>query len=86
MRFEVLTATCMKMAVFWMLHRVVWSISTRVSEELTASIIRLVNYLMMEAVSSSETSVSIYVTTRYNIQKTAILITVYSGASYWTIS
>jgi hypothetical protein len=42
-----------------MLHRVVWLVLTVVSEELSVSIA-----LMMEAVSSSETSVNIYQTTR----------------------
>jgi hypothetical protein len=59
--FKVLTETIMKMVVFW---NVVWCsfvILTDISEELTASIFRV------EAVSSSETSVNIYQTTRCNI-------------------
>jgi hypothetical protein len=43
-----------------MLRRVIWHILTDVSEVLTASNIKA----MMEAVSTSETSVNIYQTTR----------------------
>jgi hypothetical protein len=50
------------MAVLWDMRRVVWYILTVVSEVLTTSIITA-----MEAVSSSETSVNIYQTTRRNI-------------------
>jgi hypothetical protein len=46
-----------------MLHRVVWQVLAEVSEKLTASIIMA----MMETVSSSEMSVSVYQTTRRNI-------------------
>jgi hypothetical protein len=46
-----------------MLHRVVWYILTDVSEELTASTIRAV----VEAVNSSETSISISHTALRNI-------------------
>jgi hypothetical protein len=51
-----------------MLHRVVWYKLTDVSEVLTASIIRA-TVLMMEAVSSSETSVNFYQTALCNIPK-----------------
>jgi hypothetical protein len=82
-RFQLLTATCMKMGVFWnvvpcslvdtdrrfrgayCLHHQD-EILTDVSEVLTTSIIRSI-VLMMEAVSTSESSVSIYQTTRRNI-------------------
>jgi hypothetical protein len=59
LRFHVLTAASMKMTVFWDAAR-----SSLVSEVLTASIIRT---LMMEAVSTSEASVSFYETARRNI-------------------
>jgi hypothetical protein len=39
-RFEVLTAANMKMALFWLLHRAVWQKFTDVSKVLVASIIR----------------------------------------------
>jgi hypothetical protein len=50
-----------------MLHRVAWYILTRVSEDLTASTIMMMTTLTMEAVSSSETLVSMYQTPRCNI-------------------
>jgi hypothetical protein len=50
MRFQILTATSMKMAVFWDVAPCSLVILTDVSEEFTV--------LMMEAVSTSETSVS----------------------------
>jgi hypothetical protein len=58
-----------KMAVFWNAE-----ILTDVSEGLTASIIRLITLitLMMMAVSSSETLVNIYQTTRCNIPEPQI--------------
>jgi hypothetical protein len=65
----------MKMAVFWNVAHVVWEILTNVSEELTASIIRVMSLLMMEAVSSSETSVNIYQTTQCNISEDSHLHT-----------
>jgi hypothetical protein len=49
-----------------MLHSVVWYKFTDVSEVLIASIIRKMN-LMMEAASTSQTSVKFYQTTRRNI-------------------
>jgi hypothetical protein len=39
-RFQVLTPANMKMAVFWLLRRVVWKKFTDVSEVLAACIIR----------------------------------------------
>jgi hypothetical protein len=48
-----------------MLCRVVWQKLTDVSEVLTASIITTT--LMMQAVNTSETSVSFYQTTRHKI-------------------
>jgi hypothetical protein len=52
-----------------MLHRVVrWWMFTNVSEVLTASIIRAITHrLMMEAVSTTETSVNFYQTSRRDI-------------------
>jgi hypothetical protein len=50
-----------------LLRRVVWYIKTDVSEVLTVSFIRAMSTLMMRAVSTSETSVNIYETTRRNI-------------------
>jgi hypothetical protein len=43
-----------------MLRRVVWKKFTDVSEVFTASVIRAMSALMMEAVSTSETSVNFY--------------------------
>jgi hypothetical protein len=57
-------ATSVKMAVFWDVAPCVWERLTDVSEVLTASIIIA---LMMETVSTSEPSVSIYQTTWRNI-------------------
>jgi hypothetical protein len=62
-RVQVLTAASMKMTVFWHVTPVGWQILTDISEELTASIIAL----MMVAASTSETSGSLYQTTRRNI-------------------
>jgi hypothetical protein len=50
-----------------MLHRLFWYKLTDVSEVLTASIIKTIA-LMMEAVSTSETSVSFYQTTRHILE------------------
>jgi hypothetical protein len=69
-RFWVQTATSMKMAVCRILRSVAWNILTDVSVVLTAFIIRS---LMMEAVSSSETSVNIYRTTRRNVAENSHL-------------
>jgi hypothetical protein len=52
-----------------MLYRIVWKMLTDVSEELTASIIRV------EAVSSSETSINMYQTTRCNVPEDSHLHT-----------
>jgi hypothetical protein len=49
-----------------MLRRVVWYKFTDVSVVLAASIIRAMIALIMEAVSTSETSVNFYHTTRHN--------------------
>jgi hypothetical protein len=49
----------MKMSVFWDMRRVVWPKFIDVSEVLTASIMRAIA-LMIEAVSTSETSVTFY--------------------------
>jgi hypothetical protein len=65
--FQVLTATSLKMAVFWDVARYCVVNNDRCSEERIASIIRTMIALLMEAVGSSETSVNIYQTTRYNI-------------------
>jgi hypothetical protein len=43
-----------------MLHRVVWKILTKTKEELTASTITVMTTLKMEAVSFSETLISMY--------------------------
>jgi hypothetical protein len=43
-----------------MQYQVVWQILTDNSEEITPSIMREMNALMMEATGSSESSVSIY--------------------------
>jgi hypothetical protein len=50
-----------------MLHRVVWWKLTYVSDVLTASIIRAIIVMLMEAVSTSETSTNFYQTTWYNV-------------------
>jgi hypothetical protein len=47
-------------------HRIVWHKFTDVSEVSTASIIRMIIALMMEAENISETSVKFYQTTRRN--------------------
>jgi hypothetical protein len=63
-RSEALTATSMKMTVFFPgFHHAVWQIVTDLPEELTASITTLI----MEAVRTSETVVSISQTTQCNI-------------------
>jgi hypothetical protein len=77
----------MKMAVFWGFARAVWQKSTDVSEELTGSIIRMMSHLeslitlIMETVSSSETSVNLYQTTRATSQKTAIFCSLNIGGT-----
>jgi hypothetical protein len=57
-----------------MLRHVGWYKFTDVSEVLATSIVRAIIALMMEAASTSETSVNFYQTTRLNIQKTVIFI------------
>jgi hypothetical protein len=69
-RFHVFTAAIMEMTVFW---NVALCSLVDVSEVLAASIIRA----MMEAASTSETSINFYQTTRPTSQKTVILI------NYW---
>jgi hypothetical protein len=53
----------MKMAVFWVVTRVVWLKFTNVSEVLAASIIIIA--LIMDAASTSGTSVNFYQSTRH---------------------
>jgi hypothetical protein len=60
----------MKMVVFWDIAPCTWYIQTNISEELTASIIRV----MTHTVSSSEMLVSIYQTTQHNIKEGSHLI------------
>jgi hypothetical protein len=60
MRFQVLKAASIQMESSGMLRCVVWYKFTDVSEMITIS-------LMTEAVSTSETSVNFYETTRRNI-------------------
>jgi hypothetical protein len=64
----------------WMLRRAVWHELTDVSEVLTASIMRamiimMITALMMEAVSTSETSTSFYQTARRNSAEDSHLYT-----------
>jgi hypothetical protein len=58
-----------------MLRRVVWQKLTHVSQLLTASIISAITTVMIEAVSTSETSVNFYQTTRRNIPEDSHLHT-----------
>jgi hypothetical protein len=57
-----------------MLHCVVSYKLTYVSEMLTASVMRATSTLMMEAVSTSEISVSLYGTTQRNNPERAVFI------------
>jgi hypothetical protein len=70
-RFQVLTRAIVKMSVFW--HVVPCDF---------AEFNRLIA-LMMEAVSTSETSVEFYVTARYNISEDSRLQCGRSGYSSW---
>jgi hypothetical protein len=57
-----------------MLRRVVWKKFTDVSAVLTASIIRAIIALMMDEVSTTETSVNFYQTTRRNIPEDIFIL------------
>jgi len=48
MRFEVLTAVKVWMFVFWVSRHVILTVLTNVSEELTASILRIQNYFILK--------------------------------------
>jgi hypothetical protein len=50
-----------------MVRRIVWQKSTDISEELSASTIRVMSALMLEAISTTETSVGFYQTKRCTI-------------------
>jgi hypothetical protein len=65
LRFQVLTAASMKMTVLWMMRRVVWQKFTDVYPKVTRTRRGLLIALMIEAASTSETSVSFYRTTRH---------------------
>jgi hypothetical protein len=56
----------MKWLFSWLLRHVVWEKFTDISEVLAASIIRAVIALMMEAASTSETSVNFCQTAQRN--------------------
>jgi hypothetical protein len=61
-RFEVLTAASTKMAVFWVMRRVVW---LEVHRRFRGAY--CLQHLMLEVASTSETLVNIYQTTRSKI-------------------
>jgi hypothetical protein len=68
-RFQVLTATSMKTAVFWDVAPCSLVDIDDVSEVLAVSIIRVMSLvaLVIETVSTSETSVNIYQASRRNV-------------------
>jgi hypothetical protein len=76
---EVLTAMCVHIAVFVLLHRVVSIFRVEVKMRVVCSSEILITTLMMEAASTSEMSVNFCQTTRRNITEDSHLHTQYCG-------